>query len=148
MTPERPLPDGPLLAWYGDDFTGASAVMEVMTFAGFPSVLFLDVPTPEQRARFGDLRGVGIAGDARARSPEWMERELPRVYAALRAVGAPVVHYKVCSTFDLKPPSSFFTLTSLDDIIGESVSATIPDTMTAPARVNANSRKSAPVSPP
>lgn len=97
------LPDGPLVAWYGDDFTGASAVMEVLTFGGFPSVLFFDVPTPEQRARFGDLRGVGIAGDARARSPEWMERELPRVYEALRAVGAPVVHYKVCSTFDSAP---------------------------------------------
>jgi uncharacterized protein YgbK (DUF1537 family) len=97
------LPDGPLVAWYGDDFTGASAVMEVLTFAGFPSVLFFDVPTPEQRARFGDLRGVGIAGDARARPPEWMERELPRVFAALRAVGAPVVHYKVCSTFDSAP---------------------------------------------
>ena len=32
--------------------------MEVLTFAGLPSVLFLDVPTPEQLARFG-----GGAGD-------------------------------------------------------------------------------------
>ena len=37
---------------------------------------------------------------------------------------------------------------SRDDIIGESVRATTPETRTAPARVNANSRKSAPVSPP
>ena len=35
-----------------------------------------------------------------------------------------------------------------EPIIGESVSATTPDTMTAPASVKANSRKSAPVSPP
>ena len=32
--------------------------------------------------------------------------------------------------------------------MGESVRATTPDTTTAPARVNANSRKSVPVSPP
>jgi len=37
---------------------------------------------------------------------------------------------------------------SFDPIIGDSVSATTPETMTAPARVKANSRKSAPVRPP
>ena len=28
MTPE--LPDGPLTAWYGDDFTGAATAMEAL----------------------------------------------------------------------------------------------------------------------
>ena len=37
-----PLPDG-LVAFYGDDFTGSAAVMEVLAFAGLPTVLFLDV---------------------------------------------------------------------------------------------------------
>ena len=37
---------------------------------------------------------------------------------------------------------------SFDDIIGESVSATMPEMNTAPASVKANSRKSAPVRPP
>ena len=37
---------------------------------------------------------------------------------------------------------------SFEPIIGESVSATTPDTITAPASVNANSRNSEPVSPP
>lgn len=97
------LPEGPLVAWYGDDFTGASAVMEVLTFAGFPAVLFFEVPDAARLARFGDLRAVGIAGDARTRDPAWMEENLPPVYAALRATGAPVVHYKVCSTFDSSP---------------------------------------------
>ena len=41
-------PEGPLVAWYGDDFTGSAAVMEVLTFAGLPSVLFLEPPTPAQ----------------------------------------------------------------------------------------------------
>ena len=36
---------------------------------------------------------------------------------------------------------------SLEAIIGDSVSAMMPETMTAPASVNANSRNSAPVRP-
>jgi 3-oxoisoapionate kinase len=96
-------PEGPLVAWYGDDFTGSSAVMEVLAFAGYPAVLFLDVPTPGQLARFPAVRGVGIAGDARSRGPDWMDANLPRVFDALRRLGAPVVHYKICSTLDSAP---------------------------------------------
>ena len=58
----RSLPQGPLVSFYGDDYTGSSAVMEVLTFAGLPTVLFLDVPTPERLARFEGYRGIGIAG--------------------------------------------------------------------------------------
>ena len=46
MTDQTRLPDGVLLAFYGDDFTGSSAVMEVMTFAGLPAVMFVESPTP------------------------------------------------------------------------------------------------------
>jgi uncharacterized protein YgbK (DUF1537 family) len=93
----------PMLAWYGDDFTGAAAVMEVLEFSGFPSVLFLDAPTPELSARFPKARCIGIAGDARTRSPDWMDAHLPGIFAALRATGAGIVHYKVCSTLDSAP---------------------------------------------
>jgi 3-oxoisoapionate kinase len=98
-----PLPDGLLLAFYGDDYTGSSAVMEVMSFAGLPTVLFLDTPTPERLARFAGYRAVGIAGVARSRGPDWMDRHLPPVFRSLEALGAPVSHYKVCSTFDSAP---------------------------------------------
>lgn len=97
------LPDGPLVAWYGDDFTGAAAVMEVLEFSGFPSVLFLGPPDAALLARFAGRRGIGIASDARTRSPAWMTEHLPPALAALRATGAPVVHYKLCSTFDSAP---------------------------------------------
>lgn len=99
----RPLPDGPLVAWYGDDYTGAAAVMEVLTFSGLPSVLFLDVPTPEQLARFAGYRGIGIAGSARSQSPDWMAEHLPPVFAFLGGINAPVFHYKICSTLDSAP---------------------------------------------
>ena len=97
------LPEGPLIAWYGDDFTGAAAVMEVLTFAGLPSVLFLETPTPERLGRFPGLRGVGIATTARAETPAWMSAELPDAFARLAALGAPLLHYKVCSTLDSAP---------------------------------------------
>ncbi len=97
------LPSGPLVAWYGDDFTGAAAVMEILAFAGLPAVLFLDIPSAAQRTRFADCRGIGIAGTARAHDPQWMDQHLPPVFDWLRACGAPLTHYKVCSTLDSSP---------------------------------------------
>jgi uncharacterized protein YgbK (DUF1537 family) len=99
-TTPLPLPAGPLIAFYGDDFTGSAAVMEALTFAGLPSVLFFDVPRPEQLARFPNLRGIGIAGIARSKSPDWMRVALPPIFAALHSTGAPLAQYKICSTFD------------------------------------------------
>lgn len=97
-----PLPHR-VLAFYGDDFTGSSAVMEVLTFAGVPTVMFLDPPDAATLECFGQYRAIGIASTSRARSPEWMDRHLPAAYAALKALGAPVTHYKTCSTFDSSP---------------------------------------------
>ena len=97
------LPDGRLIAFYGDDFTGSAATMEVLTFAGLPTVLFLDTPTEAQVSRFADYRGIGVAGVARAKSPKWMEDNLPDAFAALERLKAPIAHYKVCSTFDSAP---------------------------------------------
>jgi 3-oxoisoapionate kinase len=103
MNSPRPLPQGPLVAFYGDDYTGSSAAMEALTFAGLDTVLFLATPTPERLRAFGAYRGIGIAGVARSRDPGWMDRNLPPVFTLLRSLDAPVVHYKVCSTFDSAP---------------------------------------------
>lgn len=97
------LPGGRLLAYYGDDFTGSTDAMEAMTAAGVPTVLFLGTPTPQALARFPQARCVGIAGSSRGRTPEWMDQELPQAFAALASLGAPLLHYKVCSTFDSSP---------------------------------------------
>ena len=110
MVESASLPDGLLLTFYGDDFTGSSAVMEVLTFAGLPTVMFLAPPYREQLQRFAGYRAVGIASTARARSPAWMDANLPPAFAALDQLGAPVTHYKVCSTLDSSPdpPGSGF----------------------------------------
>ncbi len=93
----------PVITFYGDDFTGSSAVMEVLAFAGLPSIMFLDVPSPAMLARIEGMAAIGIAGISRSKPPEWMDAELPRVFSALTRLGAPILHYKTCSTFDSAP---------------------------------------------
>ena len=93
----------PLYSFYGDDFTGSTDVLEGLSLAGVRSVLFLGSPTDGHLRRFSDCQAYGIAGDSRSRSPEWMDENLPAVFERLRSFGAPVVHYKTCSTFDSSP---------------------------------------------
>lgn len=88
------------LAFYGDDFTGSTDALEVLAFAGLRTALLLKPPTPELLSAFPALDAIGVAGDSRAMTPMEMDRELPAVFAALATCGAPIVHYKVCSTFD------------------------------------------------
>lgn len=92
-----------LLSYYGDDFTGSTDVMEAMQWAGLRTVLFLAAPTREQLARFENLRAFGVAGWSRTMSPAEMEAELKPALERLRESGAPLVHYKGCSTFDSSP---------------------------------------------
>ncbi len=102
-TSEATWPDGLLLAYYGDDFTGSTDAMEAMAAAGVPTVLCLEKPTRELLSRFPEVRCVGMAGSSRGRSGAWMDDELPRAFASLAALGAPILQYKVCSTFDSSP---------------------------------------------
>ncbi len=91
------------LAFYGDDFTGSTDALEVLAFAGMQTALLLKPPTPELLANFPPLDAVGVAGDSRAMTPAEMDAHLPPVFEALARCGAPIVHYKVCSTFDSAP---------------------------------------------
>ncbi len=92
-----------LMTFYGDDFTGSTDALEQLTLAGIRTALFIEPPTPRQLARFKDLQAVGVAGITRSLAPAAMERELRPALNALKALGAPHVHYKVCSTFDSSP---------------------------------------------
>lgn len=92
-----------LIAWYGDDFTGSAAVLEVLAFAGIDAVLFADIPDAALLDRFASAQAIGIASTARAHSPDWMRRHLPAPLAFLHDWGAPLLHYKICSTFDSAP---------------------------------------------
>ena len=93
-----------LLAFYGDDFTGSTDAMEALAVSGLRTVLFLTPPTPEfLHRKFPDLRCIGVAGTSRAMSPAEMDAQLEPVLRELWSLGAPLTHYKVCSTFDSAP---------------------------------------------
>lgn len=97
------VPHQLLLAYYGDDFTGSTDALEFLSRAGVKTVLFIEPPTPEQLARYEYLQAIGVAGMTRAMPPDEMELELQSAFTKLKALGAPHVHYKVCSTFDSSP---------------------------------------------
>ena len=91
------------LAFYGDDFTGSTDALEVLAFAGLRCALFLAVPSAEALRELGPFDAIGIAGSSRAMSPAEMDAHLPAVLAAMARLPTPLVHYKVCSTFDSSP---------------------------------------------
>ena len=91
------------LAFYGDDFTGSTDALEVLAFAGLRCALFLKPPNLDTLSALGPFDAIGVAGDSRSLSPVEMEAQLPSVLAALSALPLPMVHYKVCSTFDSSP---------------------------------------------
>ncbi|SFB83482.1 Uncharacterized conserved protein YgbK, DUF1537 family [Polaromonas sp. OV174] len=91
------------IAYYGDDFTGATDTLATAARAGLRTLLFLGLPTAAQLQRAGPLDCLGIAGAARAMTPAEMQLELTPVGELFAALQAPVVHYKTCSTFDSAP---------------------------------------------
>lgn len=91
------------LAFYGDDFTGSTDALEVLAFAGLNCALFLSPPTQEALKLLGGYDAIGVAGDSRGMSPAEMDQKLPAIFEALAGLGARIVHYKVCSTFDSSP---------------------------------------------
>ena len=91
------------LAWYGDDLTGSTDVMEALSLHGIRSVLFTSSVPGDVRARYPWAEAVGLAGHSRSETPDWMEAVLPGAFAGLRASGAALLLYKVCSTFDSAP---------------------------------------------
>lgn len=93
----------PRLAFYGDDFTGSTDAMECLAASGLRTLLFTDIPSPETLAACGALDAVGLAGNSRTFSPAEMDAAMPAVLRTLAGFGAPILHYKVCSTFDSAP---------------------------------------------
>jgi uncharacterized protein YgbK (DUF1537 family) len=102
--PQHPRPRArPGVVYYGDDFTGATDTLGTAARAGLRTLLFLKTPDAARLARTGPLDVLGIAGAARAMTPEAMQAELRPVGALFRTLGARVLHYKTCSTFDSAP---------------------------------------------
>lgn len=94
---------GLFATFYGDDFTGSTDVMESFVRSGRSCVLYLDVPDRAEIDHLDSVDVIGVAGLSRSWSPAEMLEKLPPILAGLRSFGAPVFHYKICSTFDSAP---------------------------------------------
>lgn len=93
-----------LLTFYGDDFTGSTDVTEVLTLNGIPAVLITDEAfLGRARELFPEARAIGLAGVSRSMTPAQMREQLPPKFTRLKQLGAPLFHYKLCSTFDSAP---------------------------------------------
>lgn len=93
----------PRLTWYADDFTGATDALDALTRGGMRAAVFITPPTPEELAALGEYDAVGVAGRTRTLSQADVRQEVRAALTALRALDAPLCHYKVCSTFDSAP---------------------------------------------
>ncbi len=102
MVAEPRLP-APKLAFYADDFTGATDTLATVARAGLRALLFLRPPTDAQRQAAGPLDCLGIAGTSRSLRAEAQAQELGAAADYLATLRAPVTHYKTCSTFDSAP---------------------------------------------
>src|ERR1700751_3949501 len=91
------------LAFYGDDFTGSTHALEGLAFAGLECALFLEVPDEQPLRELGPFDAIGVAGASRAMSPAEMDEQLLPAITAMSQLPVPLVHYKVCSTFDSSP---------------------------------------------
>ncbi|MEO6358886.1 MAG: four-carbon acid sugar kinase family protein [Ferruginibacter sp.] len=109
---EKSNPSFLKLAYYGDDFTGSTDVMESLALMGIPTVLFMEPPTTEAIKNFGfknkifahqQPQVVGVAGVSRSFSPEQLRHNLPDIFNKIAAWNADYFHYKICSTFDSSP---------------------------------------------
>jgi len=89
-----------LLTFLGDDNTGSTDSMEALAKGGVNTVLFLSPPAPADLSRFPGVQAVGVAGMTRTMPKGEMEEVLTPAFQALKALGAPLCHYKICSTFD------------------------------------------------
>ena len=93
----------PRIGFYGDDFTGATDTLATCARAGLRCLLFMQVPGAAQLARAGELDVLGIAGATRSMAPAQIRQALQPAAQLFAALRVPLVHYKVCSTFDSAP---------------------------------------------
>ncbi|MCO6046244.1 four-carbon acid sugar kinase family protein [Aeoliella sp. ICT_H6.2] len=91
------------MAYFADDLTGATDAMERLELAGVRTALYLQSPSRDRVASDPDIQAVGVAGSTRAMPTNQLEDVIRPALASLRDLGAPHVHYKVCSTFDSSP---------------------------------------------
>jgi uncharacterized protein YgbK (DUF1537 family) len=99
----------PLLAFYGDDFTGSTDLVLQYRRFGLEGIIFLGQPGDEELARAAaEYQVVGIAGVTRALPPAQIEEQVEPAFRKLAALDPDFLQYKVCSTADSSPEVGSF----------------------------------------
>jgi len=94
----------PLLAFYGDDFTGSTDVLLQYHRFGLRGVLVLSPPDPDEARRLAETYDViGVPGIARSLPTAEIGPAIRPALTALAAPGPWLVQYKICSTADSSP---------------------------------------------
>jgi uncharacterized protein YgbK (DUF1537 family) len=95
---------GPVISFYGDDFTGAAENLAQFHAHGLRSRLYFEPADPDRvLAEAVDLDVVGIAGVARSCAPGEMRPLLRNAFTLFGRLGTRLNQYKICSTFDSSP---------------------------------------------
>ena len=94
----------PLVAFYGDDFTGSTENLAQFCRHGFRGRLFFSSAAPERILEMAaELDVVGLAGTARGLTPSAMTAEVEPALAVIEAIAPRLMQFKICSTFDSSP---------------------------------------------
>lgn len=91
------------LAFFADDFTGATDALASLATAGLRTRLFLEASTAAEQSRTGEWDAIGVAGMTRALDPIQLDAQWRPALQALVSCQPEFIHYKVCSTFDSSP---------------------------------------------
>ena len=93
-----------LLSFYGDDFTGTTAMAEALTVSGVPTLMFTEPPSlPFLKDHFPRVQAIGVTGISRSLPTQTLERVLKPIFQKMKLYQVPLFLYKVCSTFDSSP---------------------------------------------
>ncbi|MBC7528380.1 MAG: four-carbon acid sugar kinase family protein, partial [Chthonomonadaceae bacterium] len=89
----------PLLTFYGDDFTGSTDALEVLSLAGLTTRLFLSAETLFSSLSLSPSEvqspvSLGLAGVSRNWTPAQMETDFPAFFTAMRKLKSPLFHVK------------------------------------------------------
>ena len=94
----------PLVAFYGDDFTGSTENLAQFCRHGLSGRLFFSSDNHDAiTSMAAELDIVGLAGTARGLVPEAITAEVEPALAVLAAISPQLMQFKICSTFDSSP---------------------------------------------
>lgn len=93
----------PGIIFCADDFTGASDTLATLARAGRSARLFLSVSEAETASKLGNLDAVGLASSLRSMERSKGHKAMEGIAEGLALLGAPMAHFKICSTFDSSP---------------------------------------------